>query len=437
MKMIFLVCLLLWLPSVVVTWDNTVDFFYWRHHFVILTGFLALAYMSVAMLTAMRFSKVEQWLDGLDKSYAVHKSLGIHATIALTCHWLLMKIPKWLILLGWLERPHRQNRIHQIQDAIPWATLAKDVGEFAFYAFVIFVGISLFQAISYRHFKFTHKLGGVIFMAGAFHSIVLIDISSETMGMNIVIVSLALLGSVCALISLSGCIGQANKVTGQVSHVQPILDESGHGDIVHFSIQLSKSLSYQAGQFAYLSFDDKEPPHPFSILSYQRHNNHIEFAVKDLGDYTHHLVTSIFVGQKVTVEGGYGKFNIPTSREQVWVGAGIGIVPFLAWLQRLSSTPHNNSQHITLYYCRESDHQQYFVELLNRLVPKLPNVTLQVYTASHNQRLCAQRIANQLDLQQGEVSFCGPKIFGQTLKEQLISMGLDRCHFHNELFNMR
>lgn len=437
MKTIAFIISLLWLPNVLFTWDPEANFFYWRHQLILLTGAIGFAYMAVAMVLAMRLPKVEEFVNGLDKGYAIHKQMGIGALAALVAHWIMIESPKWLISLGLLAAPQRRARLGQAIEGINWMHWGKVVGEYSFYVFVIFVAISLFQAISYRRFRFTHKLAGAIFLAGAFHSVAVLDYQWSAATLNTLVWVCAAVGSLCAVLSLSGQIGRRRKVNGQVSLVQHVVDDSNDYRVLHIGITLDKPLDYRAGQFAYLDFHDGEAPHPFSILKYDAFTQHVEFAMKDLGDYTHHLFTTLQQGHAVTVEGGYGRFQVPADVQQVWVGAGIGIVPFVAWLQHLTQQPHSSGRHIELFYCRDNNKQQYFVKLLERFVSNLPNVNLHVYTSANNERLCAERVAEHLNLTQASVSFCGPAGFASSLKNQLIGMGLPQQNFHSERFAMR
>ncbi len=437
MKKITLLVILLWLPTVLFTFQADASFFYWRHQFIMLTGALGLVYMAVAMLLAMRNPNVEEYVHGLDKGYAIHKQMGIGALITLVAHWLLIESPKWLIGLGLLASPQKRQRLGQLVEGINWVHLAKVVGEYTFYIFVVFAAISLIQAISYQKFRFTHKLAGVIFLAGVLHSVILLDYQWSASLFNILIWVAALGGSICALISLSGSIGRARVVNGQVTKVKRIHDETSQSRVLHITIELTNDIEYKAGQFAYIDFNDGEAPHPFSVLQYDRLNHQLEFAIKALGDYTHSLYDELQSGTSVSVEGGYGRFYIPSTSSQVWIGAGIGIVPFVAWLYHLSQYPHSTSRHVELFYCRDNDDQTYFVQMLEKLANKLPYVHLHIYTASHNEFLCAERVAQKIDLSNSSVSFCGPINFGHKIKNHLINMGLEKKSFHSERFVMR
>ncbi|MBY7844605.1 ferric reductase-like transmembrane domain-containing protein [Vibrio fluvialis] len=437
MKKIALIVSLLWLPNVLFTWEPDANFFYWRHQLTLLTGAIGFAYMAVSMVLAMRLPKVEEYVNGLDKGYAIHKQMGIGALVALVSHWVIIESPKWLVSLGLLDPPQRRARLGQAADGINWMHWGKMVGEYTFYVFVAFVAISLIQAISYRKFRFTHKLAGAIFLAGAFHSVTVLDYQLSASALNIIVWICAVIGSLCAVLSLSGQIGRRRKVTGRVTMVKQVTDESSNYRVLHIGITLDEPLDYKAGQFAYLDFHDGEAPHPFSVLKYDPFTQQADFAIKDLGDYTHQLFNQLNEGRQVTLEGGYGRFQIPSDAQQVWIGAGIGVVPFVAWLQHLTQLPHSSGRHIELFYCRDNDKQQYFVKLLELFVSKLPNVNLHVFTASHNEFLCAERVAERLNLAEASVSFCGPVGFGSSLKNHLINMGLSQQNFHSERFAMR
>ncbi len=437
MKKITLLVVLLWLPTVVFTWEPDVSYMYWRHQFTMLTGALGFTYMSVAMLLAMRIPRVEEYVHGLDKGYSIHKQMGIGALVTLVMHWLFIESPKWLVGLGLIASPQRRERTGQLVEGINWVHLGKEVGNYAFYVFIAFAAISLIQAISYKKFRFTHKIAGAIFLAGAFHSVTQLDYQFSAAGFVTLILAAAIIGSVCAVISLTGSIGQARTISGQVTHVNRVQDEVSQSRILHITIKLADDIKYKAGQFAYVNFHDGEAPHPFSVLKYDALNHELEFAIKDLGDYTHQLYDQLAAGTSVSIEGGYGRFNIPDTSSQVWIGAGIGIVPFVAWLSYLSRYPHSTSRHVELFYCRDNDEQTYFVQMLEKLVNKLPSVRLHVYTASRNEFLCAERVAKNIDLAQASVSFCGPINFGRTIKKHLLNMGLAKQNFHSERFVMR
>ncbi len=396
--------------------------------------------MTVAVVLSLRWKWVEDKLGGLDKGYALHKHMGIGALVALALHWIIIESPKWLISLDLLIRPQRRHRAGGVIDGINWTHLSKVVGEYCFYVFVIFAVISLIQLISYRKFKFIHNIAGAIFIAGAFHSVTIMDLNWSAFGIDTLIVLMSIIGVIGSIISLTGRIGQKNKTQGQIVSYKVLTTPDMPQRVLHLSIQLKKSLQYREGQFAYLDFHDGEAPHPFSILNYDEQTQVVEFAIKELGDYTSQLIETIDVLKNVTVEGSYGRFHIPKHNTQIWIGSGIGIVPFIGWLNWLTkhSNHLNENQQVHLYYCRHSDKETYFEHILHKLAQPFTNISLHIITSTTGHRLTSQEIADTVPLSESvAVSFCGPVHFAQQLSDELPELGLPEQNFHYEQFVMR
>ncbi|MEI8631222.1 ferric reductase-like transmembrane domain-containing protein [Vibrio sp. PP-XX7] len=167
-----------------------------------------MGYMAAAALLATRFTRIEVLVKGLDKGYAIHKKVGIGATIALIGHWLVVKSAHWLIEAGWLG-PHHHSRT--AIEGINWHALAKQVGEISFLRVSYFSAISLIQLFSYRNFKWTHKIAGLLMIAGIFHGVLLLDWNVQSFPMNLAIIVLSIGGLVGSVWSLTGQIGKSKK----------------------------------------------------------------------------------------------------------------------------------------------------------------------------------------------------------------------------------
>lgn len=139
---------LLWLPSLLMSWDKLDNFFVVRHHLTMYTGLLGFGYMGLAVLLAARFGWVEKIVNGLDKGYKLHKNVGIGATVSLFLHWLIIKSGQWMVESGVIAPPNRGPRPEI--EGINWHAVAEQVGDFSFKIFLIFAIFSLVQAISYK-----------------------------------------------------------------------------------------------------------------------------------------------------------------------------------------------------------------------------------------------------------------------------------------------
>ena len=86
---------------------ETLGFIAIRNLLVQYSGVLSLGAMSVIMVLATRARWLESWVNGLDKSYRLHKWLGISALVTSIVHWIASQGPKWMVGLGLIEAPQR------------------------------------------------------------------------------------------------------------------------------------------------------------------------------------------------------------------------------------------------------------------------------------------------------------------------------------------
>ncbi|MBU2011270.1 MAG: ferric reductase-like transmembrane domain-containing protein, partial [Gammaproteobacteria bacterium] len=170
------------------------------------SGVLGIVAMSVAMVLAARPRRFERFFDGLDKTYRLHKWLGISALVIAIFHWGWGQIPKWLVGFGWLEKPARRGGDGQLHEGIfallqRFRGLAEDIGEWAFYAAVILIVLALVKRFPYRWFFKTHRWLALVYLALVAHSIVLTPPDYWTSPLGLVLAVLMASGSVAACIS--------------------------------------------------------------------------------------------------------------------------------------------------------------------------------------------------------------------------------------------
>lgn len=429
---------LLWIFAA--TWPEVSGLMALRRPALYLTGVLAIGAMSFAMILALRLVWLEPLLDGLDKSYRLHKWLGIAALIMSVAHWLVVNAPKWAIGLGLIERPARGGPPSQA--AGPGAveallrTLrdpAEMVGEWAFYAAVVLIALALIKWFPYRWFAKTHTLIAVAYLALVFHTTVLMDFSYWTQPVGIVSGVLMMGGVFAAGVALTGRIGHSRKIAGTLDKVD-IFREIG---IMETSIRMENGWKgHQAGQFAFVTFDPKEGPHPFTISSaWNPADPHINFITKGLGDYTDGMATILKAGEKVSVEGPYGQFTFADGKKrQIWIGGGIGITPFIARMKQLAKAPHD--QVIDLFQVIRFEHPGAGEKVLADA--QASNVRLHVNRDTRDGLLTGARLRAEIsDWKDASIWFCGPAKFGEALRKDLLANGLAKADFHQELFNMR
>lgn len=443
MKNIRIVCLalfgglsLLWLLA-----DNLLgtpyEFFALRRAMVNYTGILAVGAMSVGIFLVVRPAVLESFLGGLDKGYRLHKWLGIAALALSVVHWLWVKAPKWMVGWGWLEQPVRKAASGEEPGALlgflrSQRGLAEELGEWAFYAAVALILLALFKRFPYRYFFKTHRLLAVVYLVLVFHSVVLMNSAYWASPLGVTMAVLLLAGTLAAAISLLRRIGGSRRALGHIEALELHKDNR----VLGIDIRLQDRWpGHQAGQFAFVTFDPAEGPHPFTISSAWQGDGHLRFHVKGIGDYTATLPQTLKVGDPVTVEGPYGRFDFADGKpRQIWVAGGIGITPFIAGLQALAEQPDGRS--IDLFYSTAAPDQT-FIERLQQLAGQA-RVRLHLLVSGRDERLTGERLREQVpDWRTADVWFCGPAGFGRSLRESLTAGGLPAADFHQELFEMR
>jgi predicted ferric reductase len=244
---------------------------------------------------------------------------------------------------------------------------------------------------------------------------------------------LLIAGVVSAILVLTRQVGKRRKVAGTIIEQQYYPKMK----VLETLILLKKGWKgHKSGQFAFVSFDQKEGQHPYTIASdWDPNNPSIMFITKALGDYTNYLPEKLNIGDKAIVEGPYGCFTFKDScKRQIWIGGGIGITPFIARMKHLAHNP--KSQVIDLFHCAS----ELEPDALNKLTAdaKAANVKLHVIINSRDGHLTGEKLRKIVpDWKSASVWFCGPIGFGKVLRKDLLESGLSSSNFHQELFNMR
>ena len=400
------------------------------------TGIVAMGVMSVSLVLALRSVALEPHVGGLDKSYRLHKWLGVAGLVMAIAHWLLIEAPGWLIALGVLPPPARGGAarrppqaggvMHALQGP------ARSVGQWCFYAAVILIVLALLRWFPYRYFIKTHRLLAIVFLILVFHSVVLLKASYWTHVISYFITALMAAGSAAAIYILVRRVGRTRQAVGEIESVTRHQD----GRILAVNVCLKdRWVPHEAGQFAFVRFDDGEGPHPFTISSAWKGDGRLAFLIKGLGDYTRTLLSTLTPGSLVTIEGPYGGFTFSGAQQrQVWISAGIGITPFVSRMQQLASWP--DSKTIDLFHATAARDDQP-IEQLRRLAAAA-NVRLHVWVSAEEGRLTAEQIRHDLpDWKSADIWFCGPVQFGDDLRKDFVAHGLRAGSFHQELFHLR
>jgi len=415
-----------------------------RQHALYLSGLWSIGLMALVMVLALRLPLAERLLGGMDQVYRLHKWAGIGAALAAIAHWGAKESSDWIkALWGRAGRPAREA-------VLPWLTdargFAKDLGEWAFYLLLAMVVLTLVsRLLSYRNWRLLHRAMPVLFLALVLHTLALMPLTFWALPMGLLMGVMLALGSLAALWSLAGWVGARRSHAARIHSVQRL----GDGPDAPLEVVCAMPAAWpghRAGQFAFVRFEGSEGAHPFTIASAagslgrgERGEALLRLVIKPLGDYTRTLHQRLAAGQRVDIEGPYGRFDGRGSRgrQQVWVAAGVGVTPFLALLEARqpgAAIPAAAAAPVHMHYCTRDARRDPLLPRLHGLCAQAqPPVQLTVHSEAQGQRLTPhdlQAVPGPLD-----IWFCGPPGLGDALHQH--ARGLSRWRLHRESFAMR
>ncbi|ATE61623.1 ferredoxin reductase family protein [Thauera sinica] len=405
-----------------------------RQHALTLTGLWSFSLMSLAMVLATRPAWLERPFGGMDRIYRVHKWAGILAIGFAVLHWLVEMSDDLIKTVfgraGRLPKEHGGAFLEAMRD------VAEGLGEFAIYALPAMLVLTLWKRFPFSIWRYLHKVMPLLYLALAFHAAFLAPSGYWTQPVGALLALLIAAGSAAGVQALAGWIGRGRRSAGVVETVrEPApgltevickLDGTWHG--------------HRAGQFAFVTFDRLEGAHPFTIAGADRGDHRVTFQIKALGDYTRGLAQKLRSGQPVRIEGPYGCFELPSGargRNQVWIAGGIGVTPFLAWLEALQAAPEKAPE-VDFYYSVRKRESDPFAARLEALCAVLPSVRLHVLSSERNERLSAETLREHgRHGARAEIWFCGPQGLADKLRDGLRRLGMGGMRFHQEAFEMR
>ena len=375
-------------------------------------GMWALIAMAITQMIATRVRLIEVLFGGLDRTYILHKWLGIGAMSAILLH-------------DTIDAEMRELRRQTIL-----SQAAETAGEISLYALLILVVITIATFIPYHLWRWTHKAMGTFFALATFHYIFVIKPFTNDAPLALYVSGFCALGIISYIYTLAPRRMRAArpyKVTG--------VAKTGRGHAISM-VPTRKPLIYQPGQFAFFTFAGNPEPHPFTISKAPSEGGALRITVAPSGDFTHTLGRQMTDGEEIQVEGPFGRFLRPSGdAPQIWIAGGIGITPFLAWADSM----RENDAPVTLIYCARDRADASHLDALQVRADQLPNLTLVVHESSTQGRLTMETLDSYIsgELGQNRVYFCGPKSLRKMLSDGLAWRGVSPQNFHYEEFEIR
>ncbi len=371
----------------------------------------AVTVIAINFLMATKAHWIERLFGGLDKMYMIHRRSGIIATSLLILHFIV--IPR-----------------------DPGYTIGKPLGFLALVLMLIGIVLSAAPFVKrifpYGRWKITHKLMGVVYLLGVAHVYNVPTLTSELPLVRSYVSAMMFIG-VAAWVYKVFLYGLFNrKLQYGVVHIDHYQDDTTKLTLHPLG---NRRLDFKAGQFAFLSIPDlgTKEAHPFTLSS---HPSDIDLAVtiKSLGDYTADLQESLQVGAHVSVEGPFGLFDYQTAhfKNQIWLAGGIGITPFLPFLEGLEP-----EYKVTLVWTVRSAEGAYYKDRIEDLAGKNPHIEFILNISDEEGRFTIDRRFSSSNLKERSVMICGPEAMREAYINQLLEKGVSFRDIHFEEFSFR
>ena len=210
-----------------------------------------------------------------------------------------------------------------------------------------------------------------------------------------------------------------------------------------------RGFSFEPGQFAWLTtgrspFSPQQ--HPLSIASSAERpeDGAIEFAIRELGDWSGTVVPNLAPGTRIWVDGAFGAFTTERKAAQgfVMIAGGIGIVPMRSML--LTMRDRDDRRHVLLIYAAHDPARMPFRDEFEGLRTSMALDIVDVLEAPppgwNGERgyVTAELLKRHLPKQFRRYHFfvCGPPAMMDAVEEALVDAGAPAASIDSERFNL-
>lgn len=391
-----------------------------------LSGLIGMTMFALTFVLATRFKFIEDTFGGLDKVYIVHSIMGGVSFVLILIHplFLVLKfVPQNINLAATYLLP---TPLH----------ISINLGIIAFISMILLLSVTFYFKIKYNIWKMSHKFLGFVFIFACLHIFLIRDeLARDNIftGYYIYVAIVSLIGISAFIFTLLVSSLKLREVIYKIDLIER--NKNGLHSLVMTPVY--KPLKYNAGQFIFLKIYNRNIPkesHPFSIAS-KSNDEKIRIVIKELGDFTSRL-DNLKIGDRVGIEGPYGRFNKQTESDKIWIAAGIGITPFLGMAEDLKKDMKSK---VDLYYTVKS--KEDFV-LINRLksIEANTNGKFRVIPWISNEagRLSVDSIKEiSKSFSKKEISLCGPTEFKNAMKIGLKKFKVPDDKIFEEEFNFK
>lgn len=370
---------------------------------------------------SMRHRWLEFYFGGLNNVYKLHKSLGKTSFVLILAHPLLLGLGRLI----------NGRSIATVWD---WTGLLAITGIIALVCLIFATLMSIYAHIKHQNWVMVHKVFGWLIILFFAHALLGKSQITKIPELFAFMIAVGTIGMSAFLYRSVFSKWFVKKFKYLVSEVNQLTDS-----VVEVVLKpIGIPLTFQAGQFAFLSFDsalvDAEP-HPFSF-SNANNGPYIRFVIKALGDDTKKL-QSLETGTKAFLEGPFGQFSYKRvkNKKQVWIAGGVGITPFLSMARSFRGKQNYD---IKFFYGTESLEDAVFLQEFIDITRHLPeNFNTSVVAKNYSGFVTIDMLKQALgDLTEYDYLICGPPKMMDAMQSQLLQAGVSEQNIHIEAFSI-
>jgi predicted ferric reductase len=394
-------------------------------------GFVALSVLGLQFALAARFSRSSAPF-GIDVVLSYHRQMSFLAVLAAFGHPVLLFLAdeRYRALLDFRHQPPRAQ--------LAWMSVA---------ALVVLMVTSIWRRalrLSYQVWHVLHSiLGVVIVLAATAHAFLVDNYFAEPLVRGVWILYTAAFLWLAVWVRLI----KPLRLGLRPWRVVELWPEPGGSLTLGLepAFRHARDFSFKAGQFAWIlpSRNPFTPTyHPFSMSS-SALRSRVEFTIKQVGEFTGSM-RGLRVGDRVYIDGPHGSFTLERhpGMGYVFVGAGVGVTPFLSMLATLAD--QGDQRPIWLFLGNRYEDQVVGVRQLARLHGRLNLRVVHVISRPTEQwtgergHVDAGVLDRHLPLERRSLQYfiCASEPMVHSVEESLRALRIPGDNIHSEQFGM-
>jgi predicted ferric reductase len=299
-----------------------------------LTGLLAFFLLLLAIIPPLRFTWVDRVFGGLPHAFKLHHLLGLTVGVGAWIHAFYALSPYW-----W-----------SIENFTDFLLLVGDSENMVFFsgslALLLLTSTILCSALPIRRriWLLVHRMGMLSLLAGGLHAVVVWQPIAYTMATPLDWLRLVLAAAFLLVLVMLALHFIHPELLARYRTFTVTKREAIAPGIIRLLLKIdgTSPAPWKGGEFVYVHFDCRGPcgvsheRHPFTITAVPQPHE-LELVIKAVGDDTTRI-QEIALGTTGEISGPYGAFKnlLALQKPQVWIGGGLGILPFLGLLRQMT-----------------------------------------------------------------------------------------------------